>query len=197
MSKTTRKTYPPRFKMAVEIDVARGEKTLSQVAAEHGVSPSLAAEWRDELLDGADDVFGKTQQERERKRSEEVARRKHGEALRKIGLLTVERDFLRRFCDDNGYDPEEARGGRRAARGLPRERACDLPGVSRATACRDMGRPETDGDDAPWPADDERLAALVGREHVAHPAYGARKIAHVLRESGEPRATRLLMFTGK
>jgi hypothetical protein len=31
-----------------------------------------------------------------------------------------------------------------------------------------MGRPETDGDDAPWSADDERLAALVGREHVAH-----------------------------
>ncbi len=53
-----------------------------------------------------------------------------------------------------------------------------------------MGRPETDGDDAPWPADDERLAALVDREHVGHPAYGARKIAHVLRESGEPRATR-------
>lgn len=53
-----------------------------------------------------------------------------------------------------------------------------------------MGRPGTGGDDAPWSADDERLAALVDREHVDHPAYGARKIAHVLRESGEPRATR-------
>lgn len=45
-----------------------GREDLSQVAAEHGVGPSLAAEWRDGLLDGADDVFGKTQQERERKR---------------------------------------------------------------------------------------------------------------------------------
>lgn len=61
--------------MAVAIDVVRGEKNLSQVAAEHGAGPSLAAEWRDELLDGADDVFGKTQQERERKRSEEAARK--------------------------------------------------------------------------------------------------------------------------
>ena len=34
-----------------------------------------------ELLDGADDVFGKTQQEREGKRSEEAARRKCDEAL--------------------------------------------------------------------------------------------------------------------
>jgi transposase len=112
LSKTTRKTYTPKFKMAVAIDVVRGEKTLSQVAAEHGVSPSLAAEWRDELLGGADDVFGKTQQDRERKRSEEAARERYDEALRKIGQLTVERDFLQRFCDDNGYDPEEARRGR-------------------------------------------------------------------------------------
>lgn len=47
--------------MAVAIDVVRGKKTLSRVAAEHGAGPSLAAEWRDEPLDGADDVFGKTQ----------------------------------------------------------------------------------------------------------------------------------------
>lgn len=48
---------PAKFKMAVVIDVVRDEKTLTQVAAEHSVSLSLAAEWRDELLDGADDVF--------------------------------------------------------------------------------------------------------------------------------------------
>lgn len=44
MSKTTRKTYTPKFKMAVAVDVLRGDRTLSQVAAEHGVSPSLATE---------------------------------------------------------------------------------------------------------------------------------------------------------
>jgi transposase len=112
LSKTTRKTYSAKFKMAVAVDVVRGDKTLSQVASEHGVSPSLASEWRDELLGSADEVFGRSQQERERKRSEEAARKRYDEALRKIGQPAVERDFLRRFCDDNGYDPEEARGGR-------------------------------------------------------------------------------------
>jgi putative transposase len=54
-----------------------------------------------------------------------------------------------------------------------------------------MGRPGTDGaGDAPWSADDERLAALIDRERVEHPAYGARKIDHPLRGSCEPRATR-------
>ena len=74
MPKTARKTYPPKSEMAVAIDVVRGERTLSQVAAEHGAGPSLAAEWRDELPGGADDVSGKSQQERERKRPEEAAR---------------------------------------------------------------------------------------------------------------------------
>ena len=34
LSKTTRKTYSAKFKMAVAVDVVRGDKTLSQVASE-------------------------------------------------------------------------------------------------------------------------------------------------------------------
>lgn len=102
MSKTTRKTYGASFKMAV----AKEQETLSQVAAKHGVSPSLAAAWRDELLAGADSIFGRTKEERERKEQEEAAQRRYDEALKTIGQLTVERDFLQRFCDRNGYDPK-------------------------------------------------------------------------------------------
>ena len=109
VSKTTKKSYTPEFKMAVALEAIRGEKTLSQVASEHGVSPSLACEWRDQLVGSAGDVFGKTQQDRERKRSEEAARRKYDEALKTIGQPAVERDFLQRFCDRNGYDPQKTR----------------------------------------------------------------------------------------
>ena len=106
MSKTTRKTYSASFKMAVALEVAKEQETLSQVAAKHGVGPSLAAAWRDELLAGADSIFGRTKEERERKEQEEAAQRKYDEALKTIGQLTVERDFLQRFCDRNGYDPK-------------------------------------------------------------------------------------------
>ena len=78
MGKTTRRKYDPKFKMRVALEVYKGEKTLSQVASENGIAPSLAAEWRDQLLDeGAADVFGKTQREREGKAREEAARREH------------------------------------------------------------------------------------------------------------------------
>ena len=113
MGKTTRRKYDPKFKMRVALEVYKGEKPLSQVASENGIAPSLAAEWRDQLLDeGATDVFGKTKQERERKAREEAAAKEHDELLRTIGQLTVERDFLQRFCDECGYDPGEVPGGR-------------------------------------------------------------------------------------
>ena len=42
MSKTTRKTYSPQFKMKVVLEVAKEQETLSPVAAKHGESLSLA-----------------------------------------------------------------------------------------------------------------------------------------------------------
>ena len=112
MSKTTRKTYSPQFKMRVALEVAKEQETLSQVAAKHGISPSLAASWRDELLAGADDIFGKARTERERKEQEEAAKRRYDDALKTIGQLTVERDFLQRFCDRNGLGVPPQGGGR-------------------------------------------------------------------------------------
>ena len=63
MSKTTRKTYSPQFKMKVTLEVEKEQETLSLVAAKHGESLSLAASWKDELLAGADDIFGKARTE--------------------------------------------------------------------------------------------------------------------------------------
>ena len=113
MSETTRKTYTPEFKMAVATDVLRGDKTLSEVAAAHGVSPSLACERRDQLLDSADAVYGRTGPERERRRREEATREEHERAKATIGRLTLERDFPRRFCDDHGLGVPPQGGGLR------------------------------------------------------------------------------------
>ena len=133
MSKTTKKAYTPEFNMAVVLEVVRDEKTLTQVANEHGVAPSLACAWRDQLEPSAGDVFGKTRQDRDRKRSEEAAQRRYDEALKTIGRLTVERNFLHRFCERNGYSPQKARDRIWAAR---RAHPRDRPRARRLTAVR-------------------------------------------------------------
>ncbi len=95
--------------MRVALEVAKEQETLSQVAAKHGISPSLAASWRDELLAGADDIFGKARTERERKEQEEAAKRRYDDALKTIGQLTAGRDFLQRSCDDKRIQSGGAR----------------------------------------------------------------------------------------
>ncbi|SDC68868.1 transposase [Parafannyhessea umbonata] len=116
MSKTTGRQYPPKFKMRVALEVIKGDKTLSQVASENNIQPSLASLWRDQLLnEGAEDVFGKSKKESERKKQEKAAQKEKDELLKTIGQLTVERDFLQRFCDEYGYEPPEAPGSGRHA----------------------------------------------------------------------------------
>ena len=95
--------------MAVALEVVRSEKTFTQVASDHGVAPSLACAWHDQPAGSAADVFGGARKADDRKRSGEAAQRKYDEALRMIGRLTVERDFLQGFCERNGYDPKAAR----------------------------------------------------------------------------------------
>ncbi|QUC04087.1 hypothetical protein [Atopobium sp. oral taxon 416] len=64
--------------------------------------------------------------------------------------------------------------------GLTRQRACELLGVSRASAYRDMaGAGAADGADA-WSDKDERLAAEIDGIHVESLAFGARKISKML-----------------
>ena len=45
-----RNTYSPEFKAKVVREVLREDKTLSQVAAAHGLHPNLVSQWRDHAL---------------------------------------------------------------------------------------------------------------------------------------------------
>lgn len=178
--------------MRVALEVYKGKKVLSQVASENGVAPSLAAEWRDQLLDeGAADVFGKAQRAREGEAREEAAKREHDELPGTIGQPAVERDLLRRSCGGCGHDPGEAPGGRRQPRrphAQARLRAAGRRQEQRLLRARGQrqrgprGRRAPDGRDGPRPR--------------GQPPYGAREVALVLRteglEASRWRVTRLM-----
>jgi putative transposase len=41
-----RKTYTPTFKAHVVLDLLKEEKTLAQLASDHGVHPNMLREWK-------------------------------------------------------------------------------------------------------------------------------------------------------
>ena len=87
MSKRPRRNHSPAFKAQVALEAVRGDKTLAELAQKHDLHPTQIIKWRKQLLDRAADVFGA-----DSKPDEPVIDLKDLHA--KIGLLTLENDFL-------------------------------------------------------------------------------------------------------
>jgi transposase len=53
MSKSTRRNHSASFKAKVALEALKGEQTVSELAAKHGVHHTLVSEWKRALVDGA------------------------------------------------------------------------------------------------------------------------------------------------
>ena len=88
--KSTRRKHSPEFKAKVAMAAARGDKTMSEIAAEFHVHPHQIQTWKKVLLENMTTLF-------EKPTSTNEAKSEDSEPLyAKIGQLTIERDFLAR-----------------------------------------------------------------------------------------------------
>ena len=84
-----RKRYSADFKAKVALEALKGEQTLSQLAAKHGVHQTMIAAWRKQAVEGLAGVFSGKAEAAEGAREGEIDK-----LHAKIGQLVVERDFL-------------------------------------------------------------------------------------------------------
>jgi transposase len=87
--KTTRKRYTAEFKAKVALEAIRGELTLAELAARHGIHPTMIATWKRQAIAGMAATFSGTA-EASKAAGEVDIEKLHA----KIGQLVVERDFL-------------------------------------------------------------------------------------------------------
>jgi transposase len=81
--------YSADFKAKVALEALKGDLTLAQLAAKHGVHQTMISTWRKQAVDGMASVFSGKAEAAETKQAADV------EKLRaRIGQLVVERDFL-------------------------------------------------------------------------------------------------------
>jgi transposase-like protein len=82
-----RNRHLPEFKAKVALAAVKEEETVAELAKRHSLHPTLISRWKGHLVAHADAAF-----------REEVAKAESGpsrdELLRKIGELTMERDYL-------------------------------------------------------------------------------------------------------
>lgn len=89
----TKKPRTPRtaaFKKKIALEALREDKTLNQLASEHGIHPIQVGKWKKELIEGAESLF---ESKKDRKQDNGPDR----DALeKKVGCLTMENDFLKK-----------------------------------------------------------------------------------------------------
>jgi transposase len=86
-----RRNHDAGFKARVALEAVKGERTVSEQAAEYGVHPTMIHQWKKALLEGAADIF-----ERGAKKTAEVDEETVRSLHAKIGELAVANVFLER-----------------------------------------------------------------------------------------------------
>jgi transposase len=86
-----RRNHQAGFKARVALGAVKGERTVSELAADYGLRPTMIHQWKKALLDGVADIF-----ERGTKKTAEVDEDTVRALHAKIGELAVANDFLSR-----------------------------------------------------------------------------------------------------
>jgi len=89
--KTTRKRYSAEFKAKVALEAIRGDLTLAELAAKHGIHHTMIASWKRQAVEGMAGTFSGAGDAAKAASDAEVEK-----LHAKIGQLVVERDFLAR-----------------------------------------------------------------------------------------------------
>jgi transposase-like protein len=99
---TTRKTHTAAFKAQIVQQVLREDKTLAQIAAEHGIHPNQISQWKATALQGLPTIFERGESAQA---AEKAAHDKQTEKLyEQIGRLTTQLTWLKK---KSGLDPDQ------------------------------------------------------------------------------------------
>jgi transposase len=79
-----RKRYSADFKARVSVDAIRGEQTLAQLAAKHGIHQTMIIAWKKQAIEGMAGVFSGTADAADTARAGEI-----DQLHAKIGQLLI------------------------------------------------------------------------------------------------------------
>ena len=97
MNRRPRRNHSPAFKAKVALAAIKGDRTIAQLSEHFDVHPNQIATWKDQLIDGAADVFERGGNGRPGAPEVDI-KTLHA----KIGELTLENDFLERALGKAG-----------------------------------------------------------------------------------------------
>jgi putative transposase len=89
--KKPRNHYSAAFKFQVALAAAKGDRTVNELANEHGVHPNQVSQWKQQLLEAGASVF-----DRKRERQQREQQTHETELFEQIGRLKMELEWLKK-----------------------------------------------------------------------------------------------------
>lgn len=86
-----RKKHSAEFKAKIALEAAKGLKTINEIASEAEVHPTQVTQWKKQLLDEIQTLFGTTRGQKQ-KSEEDLA----AILYQQIGQLKVELDWMKK-----------------------------------------------------------------------------------------------------
>jgi len=87
----TRKRYTAAFKARVALEAAKQTRTLAELSKGFQVHPVQISQWKKQLLDGAESLFGD-----DRRRERDQSKAVQAELYQQIGRLNMEVEWLKK-----------------------------------------------------------------------------------------------------
>jgi len=91
---TKRKTYPAEYKAKLVLEVLEGNQTVNEIASKYEILPKNLQNWKKQFLENMSLAFDKSTVVKEYKNEIEVLQKDKDELAKKVGNLTIEKDFL-------------------------------------------------------------------------------------------------------
>jgi len=91
-----KRSYSAAFKAQVALAALRGDSTANELAAKHGIHPTLVSNWKKALLDGAPGLFA----EAGGKPAKAADQPDPAELFEQIGRLKMELEWLKKKLPD-------------------------------------------------------------------------------------------------
>jgi transposase-like protein len=90
---TKRKKYDGNFKAKIAMEAILQTKTIAEISSEYKIHSSQIMKWKKEFKENAGKVFGG---DKEMKQILKEKEEENDRLYKQIGILTVERDFLKK-----------------------------------------------------------------------------------------------------
>jgi len=87
----TRKRHPAAFKARVALEAAKQTRTLAELARAFQVHPVQISQWKKQLLDGVESLFGDG-----RRREQDQSQAIQAQLYEQIGRLNMEVEWLKK-----------------------------------------------------------------------------------------------------